>query len=360
MPTPLPRRNALFLGALLAACLGAALPAGRAEAAPKKKESPPMLSIAVHGGAGVLPRADITPEKAAMYAAALETARDAGYAVLERGGTAMDAVEAAVRVLEDNELFNAGRGAVFDWDGRNSLDAAFMDGRSGAAGAVAGVQHIKNPISLARRVMEASPHVLLTGEGAEEFALEQGIQLVPRSYFFTKQRWEQLQRSRKGDRLAMTTIDYFGTVGAVAHDAQGNLAAATSTGGMTAKRWGRVGDTPLIGAGTFADNAACAVSATGHGEYFIRNVVAHEICALVKYKGLTLAQAVHELVQVRLKSQGGDGGLIAVGKDGELVLDFNSDGMFRAARDSRGRKEVAIYPELYVAPATPAVAPASN
>lgn len=331
----------LALGALAAPAADAA----RKRTAPPPPAPPALVSIAVHGGAGTLSPEDMTPELAARYTAALEKARDAGYEVLEKGGKALDAVEAAVRVLEDNELFNAGRGSVFDADGRNSMDAAVMDGRTLAAGAVAGVQHVRNPVTLARRVMEKSPHVLLTGDGAEEFAIEQRLPMEPASYFRTPRRWKQFLDSREASigLRANGDVRYFGTVGAVARDAAGNLAAATSTGGMTGKKWGRVGDSPLIGAGTYAENGACAVSGTGHGEYFIRNVVGYQVCSLVKLKGLPLAEAARIVVQDKLKAQGGDGGIIAVGPNGEWVLEFNSDGMYRAARDSSGRREVGIY-----------------
>ena len=328
-----------FLMALWA-CLAVALPAAAADG------DEPMISIAIHGGAGVISRASMTAENERAYRADLERALDAGYAVLEKGGTSLDAVVAAVRILEDSPLFNAGLGAVFNHAGINELDAAIMDGATEKAGAVAGVRHIKNPIELARMVMERTPHVLLSGEGAEEFALEQGVTLVPGSYFYTERRWKQLEEAQKAERTASLQdedIGYFGTVGAVARDKNGNLAAATSTGGMTNKRWGRIGDSPIIGAGTYADNATCAVSATGSGEYFMRAVVAHEICARVRLSGVTAAEAAHDVIHGKLKEIGGDGGVIVVDRDGALSLEFNTEGMFRAARDSRGRREVAIY-----------------
>ncbi len=304
-----------------------------------------MISIAIHGGAGVISRASMSAENERAYRADLERALDAGYSVLDKGGSSLDATVAAVRILEDSPYFNAGHGAVFSHAGINELDAAIMDGATQKAGAVAGVKHIRNPIELARMVMERTPHVLLSGEGAEEFALEQGVTLVPGSYFYTERRWKQLEEAQKSERVASLDEDigYFGTVGAVARDRNGNLAAATSTGGMTNKRWGRIGDSPIIGAGTYADNATCAVSATGSGEYFIRAVVAHEICARVRLSGVTAAQAARDVIQGRLKEIGGDGGVIVVDKDGVLSLEFNTEGMFRAARDSKGRREVAIY-----------------
>ncbi len=334
-----------MLGLLLAGSLLAppALAAGKTKK--PAPATPALVSIAIHGGAGTLSPSEMTPELAARYTAALEQARDAGYAILEKGGTALDAVEAAVRVLEDNELFNAGRGAVFDADGRNSLDAAIMDGSTLAAGTVAGVQHVRNPVSLARAVMEKSPHVMLSGDGAEEFALEQGLKIEPASYFRTERRWKQFLDKRGAALGPVANGDprYFGTVGAVARDSAGHLAAATSTGGMTGKKWGRIGDSPIIGAGTYAEDGACAVSGTGHGEYFIRNVVGYQVCSLVKLKGVSVAEAARIVVQDKLKVQGGDGGIIAMGPNGDWVLEFNSEGMYRAARDSSGRREVAIY-----------------
>ena len=305
-----------------------------------------MISIAIHGGAGVIGRASMSADNERAYRTDLERALDAGYAVLEKGGASLDAVVAAVKILEDSPLFNAGKGAVFSHAGINELDAAIMDGSTQKAGAIAGVRHVRNPIELARMVMERTPHVLLAGEGAEEFALEQGVELVPGSYFYTERRWKQLEDAQKAELTATVPtedIAYFGTVGAVARDEDGNLAAATSTGGMTNKRWGRIGDSPIIGAGTYADNATCAVSATGSGEYFIRAVVAHEICARVRLSGVSAAKAAHDVIHGKLQDIGGDGGVIVVDKDGALSLEFNTEGMFRGARDSGGRREVAIY-----------------
>jgi len=305
----------------------------------------PMISIAIHGGAGVISRASMSAKNERAYRADLERALDAGYAVLEKGGSSLDATIAAVRILEDSPYFNAGHGAVFSHAGINELDAAIMDGATQKAGAVAGVRHIRNPIELARMVMDRTTHVLLSGEGAEEFALEQGMALVPGSYFHTERRWKQLEEAQRGDKLASADEDigFFSTVGAVARDRNGNLAAATSTGGMTNKRWGRIGDSPIIGAGTYADNATCAVSATGSGEFFIRAVVAHEICARVRLAGVSAAEAARDVVHGRLKDIGGDGGVIVVDSKGVLSLEFNTEGMFRGARDSSGRREIAIY-----------------
>jgi beta-aspartyl-peptidase (threonine type) len=316
--------------------------------------APSPIAIVIHGGAGVIERSKMTPEHEASYRSGLAAALDAGYAVLERGGTSLDAVTAAVRHMEDDPQFNAGHGAVLNHDGDAELDAAIMDGAGPRAGAVAGVRHVKNPIELARLVMEKSPHVLMVAEGAEDFALEQGVVLVPRSYFRTEAREQQLEEARRAESArasgAPTTravlpagANSMGTVGAVALDRTGNLAAATSTGGLTNKHNGRVGDTPLIGAGTYANNESCAVSGTGEGEYYIRQVVAYDVCALVLYRHLTLAQAVHEVVQVKLRRTGGEGGVIALDRAGNIAMDFNSAGMFRGARDSRGRREIAMY-----------------
>jgi beta-aspartyl-peptidase (threonine type) len=302
-----------------------------------------MHAIAIHGGAGTLPRAEMTPDQEATYRAGLAAALDAGYAVLEDGGTSLDAVTVAVRILEDDPLFNAGRGAVLTHEGTVELDASIMDGRTLAAGAIAGVAHIRNPIELARAVMEHSPHVMLIGTGAEEFAHTRNIAFVANDYFKTETRKAQLRRVLVGDTRPANELSALGTVGAVARDQAGNLAAATSTGGMTGKRYGRVGDSPIIGAGTYADNGSCAISATGHGEYFIRTAVAHDICARVAYGGATLQQAADAVVMQRLAKMGGEGGIIAVDASGQVVMSFNSEGMFRGARSSGGKREIAIY-----------------
>jgi L-asparaginase / beta-aspartyl-peptidase len=302
-----------------------------------------MHAIAVHGGAGAMPRAELPGEVEARYRAGLERALDSGAAVLDRGGSSLDAVTAAVRVLEDDPLFNAGHGAVLTRRGRAELDASIMHGRTLAAGAVAGVEHVRNPIELARRVMEKSRHVLLVGPGAEEFALEEGLPLVPNEYFRTPERERALQRAQHGERTWELVAPPHGTVGAVALDEAGDLAAATSTGGTTRKRPGRVGDSPIIGAGTYAKNGACAVSATGYGEYFIRTVAAYDVCAQVEYARRTLAEAVSSVLRDKIGKMGGDGGIIAVGADGTIVMDFNTEGMFRAACDARGRREISIF-----------------
>jgi beta-aspartyl-peptidase (threonine type) len=302
-----------------------------------------MHAIAIHGGAGTLSLDDLSAEATRPYREGLERALAAGLGLLERGGAALDAVVAAVQVLEQDPLFNAGRGAVLAADGSVELDASIMDGRDLRAGAVAAVRHVRSPIDLARRVMEHSGHVMLVGVGAEEFALEQGLALVPNGHFVTERRRAELQRILAGQSLPGRE-DLMGTVGAVALDEQGNLAAATSTGGTAGKRWGRVGDSPLIGAGTYAANDACAVSATGHGEYFIRAAVAHEIASLVRYRGLDVVAAADEVVMRQLVRLGGSGGVIAVGRDGRIAMPFNSPGMLRAAADSNGRRELGLGP----------------
>ncbi len=317
-----------------------------ATAAPSAAEQPATsrrLAIAIHGGAGVIAREQWGADGGAAYRQGLEAALDAGYAVLEAGGSSLDAVTTAVRLLEDNPLFNAGRGAVLAHDGRAYLDASIMSGKDLSAGAVTGVTTVRHPIDLARRVMEDSPHVMLSGEGAEEFAGLKGLERVPNDWFITPTRRQQLDRVLQGRSAPRNELQGLGTVGAVAVDARGDVAAATSTGGMTNKRWGRIGDAPIIGAGTYANNASCAVSATGHGEYFIRSVVAYDICALVEYRGWSLERAAKEVVQGKLVQRGGEGGIIAVDPQGNLVLEFNSPGMFRGLRDSSGRRMVGIY-----------------
>lgn len=315
----------------------------RADDAATTVQGEKMFAIAIHGGAGTLSRSDMSPDQENEYREGLQSALDAGYTLLARGGSSLDAASAAVHVLEDNPLFNAGRGAVLNRDGVAELDASLMDGRTLGAGAVTGLQHVKNPIDLARLVMDKSPHVMLVGAGAEEFARAQGVEMVSNEYFRTPARQRQLERHLRGDIARENELEAYGTVGAVALDLSGNLAAATSTGGMTGKRWGRVGDSPIIGAGTYASNASCAVSATGHGEYFIRTVVAHDICAQVEYLKISLAQAVDNVLNGKMKKLGGNGGVIAIDTRGEIVLEFNSEGMFRGARTSQGRNEVAIY-----------------
>ncbi|UCC14472.1 MAG: isoaspartyl peptidase/L-asparaginase [Gammaproteobacteria bacterium] len=303
--------------------------------------SEPVLLI--HGGAGTLSRDEMTLERETEFRRGLMRALQKGYRVLDGGGTAVDAVSAAIVSMEDDPLFNAGRGAVFTGGGRNEMDAAIMDGETRAAGAVAGVRLVKNPILLAMAVMQDSPHVLLTGNGAEEFALARGIELRPPEYFRTEARWKQLMRRLESTAERAPTPDRVGTVGAVALDRHGRLAAGTSTGGMTGKRWGRVGDSPIIGAGTYAANPECAVSATGHGEYFIRAVVAYDICARVRYQGLEPEQAARQVILDDLVKMGGDGGVIVLGGDGEFSTIFNTNGMYRGVIDGPNRARVAIY-----------------
>lgn len=308
-------------------------------------------AIAIHGGAGTLSRTLMTPEIEAAHTAALDTALRIGETILQNGGTALDAVEKTITYLEDCPLFNAGRGAVFTHEGKNELDASIMDGSNQKAGAVGSVMTVKNPIQLARAVMDKSQHVLLTGRGAEQFAAEQGISSVDPSWFFTQERWNTLQemleeektKGKTGDLDPVQNRDYkFGTVGCVALDNSGNLAAGTSTGGMTNKRWNRLGDTPIIGAGTYASNDACAVSCTGHGEFFIRYAVAYDVWARMMYKGETLEEAANFVVMTKLVEKGGEGGLIAVDKNGNVALPFNSEGMYRGYAKP-GERKIMIY-----------------
>jgi beta-aspartyl-peptidase (threonine type) len=311
------------------------------------------IVLAIHGGAGTISRDVMTAGKEAAYRAALAASLRAGQGLLLAGGSAIDAVIAAVRVLEDSPLFNAGHGAVFTSDGRNELDASIMDGATRAAGAVAGVTRIRNPVTAAHAVMTRSRHVMLIGAGAEAFAAEEGLELVEPAYFHTAERWAQLERARNAGTLeldhdgaakAATADDRkHGTVGAVARDAHGNLAAATSTGGVTNKQWGRVGDSPIIGAGTWADNATAAVSGTGLGEAFMRCCAAHEVAALMKYKGLSLDAAVTEVATVTVPAHGGTGGLIAVDAAGNVAMRFSTSGMYRGVVRGAGAPDVAIY-----------------
>jgi beta-aspartyl-peptidase (threonine type) len=308
--------------------------------------------LVIHGGAGTITRSSMTPERDKEYRAALEAALLAGHAVLAKGGTSLDAVEATIRLMEDSPLFNAGKGAVFTHEGRNELDAAIMDGRTKAAGAVTGVTILRNPISAARAVMEKSPHVLMSGRGAELFATQMGLDIVDPSYFWTERRWKALQDAlleEQGKKpqasLSVEEEKKFGTVGAVALDGAGNLAAGTSTGGKTNKRFGRVGDTPIIGAGTFAENESVAVSATGDGEFFIRWTVAYDIAALVKYRGLTVAQAGEEVIHRKLIPVKGEGGVIVLDAKGNFAMPFNTEGMYRGYIGADGKPHVAIYKE---------------
>jgi beta-aspartyl-peptidase (threonine type) len=314
-----------------------------------KREVFEDIVLAVHGGAGVITRENMSTEAEREYIKHLTAALKAGYKVLQKRKSSLDAIEAAVRYLEDCPLFNAGRGAVFTCDGKNELDAAIMDGRTRSAGAVASVTRIRNPISAARAVMEKTEHVLLVGKGAERFARTAELEIVDPTYFHTEARWKQFQQTLKSangggrERPVLERIRKHGTVGAVACDQKGNLAAATSTGGMVNKRFGRVGDSPIIGAGTYADNASCAVSSTGHGEFFIRSVAAYDVAALMKYKKMSLGRAANFVVHDTLLKMGGDGGLIAIDAEGNCALPFNTEGMFRGCVTSDGN----IYAEIY-------------
>ena len=329
----------------------------------------PRLGFVIHGGAGVITKGSLSPEREKEYRDKLTEALLTGYKALQAGKPALDAVEIAIRILEDSPLFNAGKGAVFTNDGKNELDASVMDGKTLAAGAVAGLHRVKNPITLARAVMEKSPHVMMVGDGAEKFAAEQKIELVDPKYFWTQPRWDALQKILKEEKekaekekagqkpglsagtfplrdpqaAAEQPYNKFGTVGAVALDRDGNLAAGTSTGGMTNKKYGRVGDAPIIGAGTYANNATCAVSATGWGEFFIRLGVARDIGALMEYRAMTVQGASDMVIKQKLQNLGGDGGIIALDKFGNIGISFNSEGMYRAYINSEGKPVVEIY-----------------
>lgn len=324
----------------------------------------PEWALVIHGGAGVIERGRMSAEREAEYRAAMHAALDRGEAVLQGGGSALDAIEAVIHGMEDDPLFNAGRGAVFTAAGKNELDASIMDGATLNAGAVAGVTQVRHPISLARAVMDRSRHVMLQGEGAETFATEQGLEMVPAAWFFTERRWQSMERAL--DRLDVEVperplgapeaagVDHgaleqddrehrFGTVGVVALDSDGNIAAGTSTGGTTAKRWGRVGDSPILGAGTYASNQSCGVSATGTGEYFIRLTVASRICALVELQQLSLQEAADQVIQDELTAMGGDGGIVALTPSGDIAWSFNTPGMYRARQSAGGEPVVGIY-----------------
>lgn len=307
-----------------------------------KGEKNAEFGLVIHGGAGNIIKSNFTPEQEAEYNAKLSEALETGYKMLEEGKKSLEVVEAVVRILEDSPLFNAGKGAVFTAEGKNELDAALMDGATLKAGSVAGVTHIKNPVSLARLVMEKSPHVMMVGAGAEKFAKSfPEIEFVDSSYFYTEKSWKALMRAKEKEG---TNVDQkMGTVGCAALDRDGNLAAATSTGGMTNKKFGRVGDCPIIGAGTYANNKTCAISATGHGEYFIRNVVAYDISSLIDYKNLSLKDAASRVVMEKLKHQKGEGGVIGIDKNGNVVMTFNSAGMFRGYKLNNGEKVVKLF-----------------
>jgi len=314
------------------------------------------FSIVIHGGAGTILKKNMTPEKEAAYKATLEEAIRVGHEILKKGGSSLDAVTKTINVMEDSPLFNAGKGAVFTNAGTNELDASIMDGKTLNAGASAGTTNVRYPIDLARAIMDNSPHVMMAGNGAEKFAQEQGLEIVEPSFFFTENRMNSLKRAIENERIELdhddksafydpTIKDYkFGTVGCAALDKNGNLAAGTSTGGMTNKRWGRVGDAPIIGSGTYANNATCAVSSTGWGEYFIRAQVAHDISALMDYKGLSLQEASRTVIG-KVEKLGGDGGIVAVDKNGNVAMEFNTAGMYRATMNDQGELYLGIYNE---------------
>lgn len=321
-------------------------------ASQKTVQPKPKIGFIIHGGSGVPAKGTLTPEKEILYRSKLKEAVLAGHKILIDGGSSLDAVESAVKILEDSPLFNAGKGAVFTAEGTNELDASIMSGDQLRAGAVAGLKHVKNPITLARAVMEKSPHVMMAGEGAEKFAKSQNIELVPAKYFWTQERWDVLQEIIKEEKaknkstylkLRSESSNRFGTVGAAAIDKHGNYAAGTSTGGMTYKRFGRIGDSPIIGAGTYAKNTICAISATGHGEYFIRLGVARDICAITEYKNTSLQSAADEVIHKKLQSLGGDGAVIGLDANSSPVISYNSEGLFRGWVDEKGDVQVRIY-----------------
>ncbi len=353
------KRNLLFLALLVA--LGSCNQGQKTDTAVAETpvETPKQsFGIVIHGGAGTILKKNMTPEKEAAYKAKLEEAIRVGYEILENGGSSMDAVEKTIHVMEESPLFNAGKGAVFTSEGKNELDASFMEGATLNAGAVAGVTNVKHPISAARMVMEKSPHVMLAREGAEVFAKEQGLEIVDPSYFYTERRMNSLKRAQEKEKIELDHDDKtaafydadikdskFGTVGCAALDKNGNLAAGTSTGGMTNKKWSRVGDSPIIGAGTYANNKTCAVSSTGWGEYFIRGVVAYDIAAMMEYKGVSLQEASSEVIQNKLTELGGTGGIIAIDHDGNVAMEFNTAGMYRASMNASGELYIGIYKE---------------
>ena len=312
-----------------------------------------VYALAIHGGAGTILKSNMTPELQEAYESALSEALLAGYAILENNGSSTEAVTIATKFLENNILFNAGKGSVFTRKGTHEMDASVMEGSELRAGAVAGVQNIRNPIELAVEVMNNSQHVFLSGEGANDFALERGIAVEPESYFFSQFRYKQWQTARDSEHYSLDHSNAkledlmrdkkFGTVGAVALDQHGNLAAATSTGGMTNKNYGRIGDTPMIGIGNYANNSTCAISCTGHGELFIRAVAAYDVSALMEYRKLSLDQAMNEVVMVKLKNIGGEGGMIGIDASGNLSMIFNSEGMYRAMKHSGGKQEISIF-----------------
>ena len=319
----------------------------------KKEVAEPKFGLVIHGGAGTILRKNMTPEKEAKYRAVLAEAIQVGYEILKAGGSSQEAVERTINIMEDSPLFNAGKGAVLNSNASIELDASFMEGKSLGAGAISGVRTIKNPISAAIKVMEASPHVMLSGSGADAFASEQGLEIVSPDYFLTERRINALKEVQRASSISKTNHKYqstdfisqqrYGTVGCVALDMFGNLAAGTSTGGMTNKKWNRIGDAPIIGAGTYANNATCAISSTGWGEFFIRTVVAHDISALMEYKKLSIQDAAYEVIHNKVAKLGGDGGVIGIDSKGNMMMEMNTPGMYRAKMDASGKLEVKIY-----------------
>ena len=318
------------------------------------QRAPNSFAIVIHGGAGGITRENHNQEQQEAYSQKLQEALDAGYAVLEKGGNSLDAVQAAINVMEDSPLFNAGKGAVYNSEENQEMDASIMDGKTLKAGAVAGVNHIKNPILAARAVMDSSKHVMLSGKGAEIMVEKYGIEMVDSAYFFTEKRLNQLHKIQGTEKTKLDHTSYligneliddhkFGTVGAVAIDKNGNIAAGTSTGGMTKKKYGRIGDSPIIGAGTYANNLTCGISATGTGEYFMRTVAAHEVSNLIQYKGVSPKEALHEVLFNQIGKLGGEGGMILLDKNGNVSWDFNSDGMFRGYKKSNGENVVEMF-----------------
>ena len=353
---PIPMKkplSVLFAVVILTACGHTEKSTAESPLMTTKKQE--IFGIVIHGGAGTILKEQMNDSTENAYREKLAEAISAGHNILENGGTALDAVTQTINIMEDSPLFNSGKGAVFTHEGRNELDASIMDGSTLNAGSVAGVRHIKNPINLARDVMDKSEHVMLYGKGAEEFAQDLGYTMMDTSYFYTQSRYEILQRIWEREKSQNEkTISFedpliknskFGTVGCVALDKHGNLAAGTSTGGMTNKRWNRIGDSPIIGAGTYANNKTCAVSATGWGEFFIRGVVAYDISALMEYKGMTLQEAAVEVIQKKVPALGGDGGIVAIDKDGNVVMEFNTEGMYRASMNAKGELKIGMYKE---------------
>lgn len=351
-------RTLFFIVGILVLFIGCKRQASSTAVLEKTVQKQNEFAIIIHGGAGTILKENMSEENEIAYKAKLEEAIKVGHAILKNGGTSQDAVMKTIQVMEESPLFNAGKGAVFTHEATNELDASFMDGKTRNAGAVAGVKNVKSPIALAIKIMTDSDHVMLSGEGASNFAKEQGLAIVPPSYFYTEKRFESLQRVQNKEKAQSKQQDLkaafydadiknskFGTVGCVALDKSGNIAAGTSTGGMTNKRWGRIGDAPIIGAGTYANNLTCGVSATGWGEYFIRGQVAYDISAQMEYQHKTLKEATTDVIQNKLTELGGTGGVVALDKEGNMSFEFNTAGMYRASMDDKGTLIVKIYKE---------------